>query len=225
MITDLLGDLNQVRDASLEVILTANIPEDSDRWDDNDFATKIIRNASPKGFGANHNAAFRQACGRHFAVVNPDIRMPNPCFAQLFELFDDQSIGAVAPLVRSSDGTLQDNARRFPTVSSLARKLASKNLAPDYNHTDQPITVDWVAGMFAVYRREAFMQAGGFDERYFLYYEDVDICRRLRRQDWRIVLNPGATVIHDAQRASHRNWRHLRWHVASALRYLLLSGT
>jgi hypothetical protein len=62
---------------------------------------------------------------------------------------------------------------------------------------------------------------GGFDERFYMYYEDVDICRRLWGQGWSIVLQPAAVVIHDAQRASHRRLRHMRWHAASALRYLL----
>ena len=73
--------------------------------------------------------------------------------------------------------------------------------------------------MFVLFRKEAWESVKGFDERYFMYFEDVDICRRLRRCGWEVKYDCRVTVQHDAQRASLRNLQHLRWHMRSALRY------
>ncbi len=81
--------------------------------------------------------------------------------------------------------------------------------------------MDWVAGMFMLFRSDAFRAARGFDERFFLYYEDVDLCRRLRRLGHSCVFQPEASVIHDARRASRRNLRLMGIHAASAVRYLV----
>ena len=74
--------------------------------------------------------------------------------------------------------------------------------------------------MFMLAKRDAFREVSGFDEGYFLYYEDIDLCRRLRRAGFDICLVPSARVIHDARRTSHRSLRYLRWHLASMCRYL-----
>jgi N-acetylglucosaminyl-diphospho-decaprenol L-rhamnosyltransferase len=74
--------------------------------------------------------------------------------------------------------------------------------------------------MFMLFRSDAFRQVGGFDERYFLYYEDVDICRRLRAGGHGIVFEPRAEVIHDARRASRRRLRQALHHLRSAIRFL-----
>jgi GT2 family glycosyltransferase len=74
--------------------------------------------------------------------------------------------------------------------------------------------------MFMLFRREVFERAGGFDERYFLYYEDVDLCRRLAALGYRVELVPAARVVYDARRRSRgRDFRHALWHLASMLRY------
>jgi GT2 family glycosyltransferase len=73
--------------------------------------------------------------------------------------------------------------------------------------------------MFMLFTRETFEAVGGFDERYYLYYEDVDICARLRMAGKEVVLCPTVQVIHDAQRQSHTSPRHLAWHLASMLRF------
>jgi hypothetical protein len=90
----------------------------------------------------------------------------------------------------------------------------------DYEMSTAPMSPDWVAGMFMLFRREVFAEMSGFDERYFLYYEDVDLCRRLRRRGYDVRLVPTVTAVHDARRESRRSLRHLRWHLASMARFL-----
>ena len=86
-----------------------------------------------------------------------------------------------------------------------------------------PLKVDWVGGMFMLFRREAFERVQGFDERFFLYYEDVDICRRLHGAGYDVVATPRAQATHEAQRASRRKPRHMALHARSMLRYLTTS--
>jgi len=78
---------------------------------------------------------------------------------------------------------------------------------------------DWVGGMFMLFRSDLYKTLGGFDEGYFLYYEDIHLCARLRVAGMRVVLEPKAEIIHDAQRASHRDLRHAWWHATSILRF------
>jgi GT2 family glycosyltransferase len=108
-------------------------------------------------------------------------------------------------------------------VARLLGKLVRGTAGPDYRVDKGPLEVEWVAGMFIGFRSDAYARIGGFDERYFLYYEDVDICRRLRSHGCKVVYDTTVSVIHEARRASRRNPRLMRIHAASALRYLLSS--
>jgi N-acetylglucosaminyl-diphospho-decaprenol L-rhamnosyltransferase len=221
LLQDLCRDQAQ-RGRQHEVLLTLNIPEDESFVDDftDQLSLRVIRNMKPKGFGANHNAAFEASSGEVFVVLNPDIRL---------QAFPDDLIaasltdmtGAWAPLVRSSTGSVEDSFRRFPTVARLLRRTILRRRYPDYLAEDKPIDVDWVAGMFIAFRRRTYADLKGFDERYFMYMEDVDICHRLNRRGLSVVLDPRASVVHDAQRASRRSWQHRKWHLRSAVRYLI----
>jgi len=116
---------------------------------------------------------------------------------------------------------VEDSARRFPTVTSLLRKLVVGNTGPDYPTDKGPIEVEWVAGMFIGFDRAAYARIRGFDERYFLYYEDVDICRRLRTYGSKVLYDPTVSIVHEARRASRRDRRLMRIHASSVLRYLV----
>lgn len=198
----------------LNVLETLDFP-DSDR-------IKLLSNEAPRGFGANHNAAFGQCGSKYFLVLNPDIVFIANPFAHLMAALQLSDVAVTAPLVVASDGSVEDSVRRFPTVSSLLGKALGRDDGRYQLTAGQPdIEPDWIGGMFMLFEASNYRAVGGFDEAYFLYYEDVDICVRLWRQKRRIVACPAVQVIHNAQRASHRSWRFRRWHLQSALRYLL----
>ena len=79
---------------------------------------------------------------------------------------------------------------------------------------------DWVAGMFMLFPADAYRLVNGFDERYFMYLEDVDICRRLNKNGLRVLYSDAVEIVHDGQFASRKNLRHFFWHVSSLLRFL-----
>lgn len=216
----LLNDIRTLELSDIEIIITINIPEDESVYLNLSFPTKIIRNKIPIGFGENHNNAFKKSSADFFVVINPDIRLPYLNMEEFLELAKSSNIGAMAPVVKNNQGNLEDSVRSFPTILSLLHRIVFRNRIPDYHWDKQPIDIDWAGGMFLVLRREAYHAVHGFDQhRFFMYFEDIDICRRLQQQGWRVVLQPSVTVIHNAQRASHRNWKHLRWHLTSAFRY------
>jgi len=183
-----------------------------------------VQNIAPKGFGANHNAAFGRRRGRYFCVANPDLRVSANPFPALVARLADSRTGVVAPVVESPEGRVEDSARRFPTARNLLlkglRKLARRPPMLDYGVPTAAFDADWVGGMFMLFRAETFAQLGGFDERYRLYYEDVELCARARLAGLRVVVEPAARVIHAARRASHRRLRYAWWHARSLARWL-----
>jgi len=221
MVNALLGDLQRFCARRMVLTLTENVPDDALlETSAVNCSIEKIENASPKGFGTNHNAAFARCRTPFFCVVNPDVRLTSDPFGALLETAAKRSVGGVGPLVRSPKGNIEDSARRYPTLSSLLLTLVRSRPGPDYPTDAGPVDVDWVAGMFVLFRSDAFRAVGGFDERYFLYYEDTDLCFRLRAAGHRVVYDPRSEIIHHAQRASRRNPRRALHHIASAGRFL-----
>lgn len=218
LLPGLLDDLANCAEVD-RVILTRNVPEppisiSRPRW------ISITENSRPKGFGANHNAAFRQTQTPFFAVLNPDVRLKGNPFATLLAYMQDEQIALCAPAVLNPAGALEDSARQFPSLVDLGLKaLGYHDGRLHYKLADPPMAAPWVAGMFMLLRSTDYAALGGFDEGFFLYYEDVDLCARLWRSGRRVMLCPEAQVIHDARRASRHNLRHMCWHTGSMARY------
>lgn len=179
---------------------------------------RVIPSAGNDGFGAGVNrAASEVPQASRLLVLNPDTVLETPIVDTLDALMSaHQDVGVVAPLVRETDGSIQPSARRFPGVSTVLggrstwltkvmpeNPLSARNLltGPDVR---EPIVVDWVSGACMLVRRQAFDAIGGFDERFFLYWEDADLCRRLRASGWKTMYHPGAAVRHAAGRASRQ---------------------
>lgn len=223
LVNNLLADLARCNDVSLQVILTLNLAERLPFSESgHPFPLIVIRNPQPKGFGANHNAAFRHAKGRFFCVLNPDIRLSADPFPTLVADLAYDQIGVVAPRILNPDGSIDDSARLFPTPWFIVRKLFGLTTGLDYQIEQTTLSPDWVAGMFMVFRKVVYAELAGFDERYFLYYEDVDLCWRLRKRGYDIRLVPSASAVHDARRESRRSLRYLAWHLRSMLRFFAL---
>lgn len=225
LVTDLLEDMDAHCRSMVEVMLTLNVDEPLP-FEAGDFGypIELVRNPAVRGFGANHNAAFRLCRARTFCVLNPDIRIAANPFPALLEELERSRAGVAAPRIVDPAGHTEDSARRFPTLASLAAKAFGRAEKLDYEIGSAPFSPDWVAGMFMLFTADAFRAVGGFDEKYFLYYEDVDICARLRAAAYDARLVPSVAVVHDARRASRNDWRHRTWHMQSVLRYLLTTG-
>lgn len=221
LVSQLLSDIAKCCGThSVEVLLTINLPEQVPFVDRQyPFPVRIIRNSRPQGFGANHNQAFAQATGAFFCVMNPDIRFNRDPFLPLLHCLQDVAVGVVAPLVLGEGGGVEDSARRFPTPFKILCKAMGGCKSGDYSVYEGEVFPDWVGGMFMLFSRATFAKMRGFDERYFLYYEDVDLCARLMLSGYRALLCARAQVVHLARRDSHRHLKFLKWHVTSMIRF------
>lgn len=223
MVLQLLSDLAAAcRDTNLEVLLTLNLPEEKlPEMPELGYSLRVLRNSASQGFASNHNSAFECAKGKYFCVVNPDIRIQENPFPALLDCLSNARIGVSAPLVWSPGGELEDSFRRFPTPWSIFCKALGYGRGPDYEVTGAVLSPDWAGGMFLLFPETVFRQIHGFDTRYFLYYEDVDICARLRWAGYGVCVSPSANVVHAAQRASHARWQYRFWHLKSMARFFL----
>lgn len=178
----------------------------------------VIHNPAPKGFGANHNAALLNADSDFVLVADPDLALPEPVFDTIESALAHPGSGIVAPLAHTPAGEPEDNGRPLPTALRLLRRRLQGRRFEQCRPGQGPVDVDWLAGLFLAMRRDTFLQLGGFDERYYLYCEDVDLCLRARAQGLRTQLLTDARIVHAARRASARRVRHLYWHTSSLLR-------
>jgi N-acetylglucosaminyl-diphospho-decaprenol L-rhamnosyltransferase len=221
----LIKDLANVGRQDFEVILTLNLPEELlFNAAELPFDLKIIQNSAPKGFAANHNAAFAVSQSDVFVIMNPDIKLLDNPFDVLLSFLASHPRSICAPLIVNQYGHLEDSARHFPSPVLLFKKLLAK--LRGYKLVAKPVPVrgdvlmpDWVAGMFIVVPRAIYQNLHGLSERYHMYYEDVDFCARVRQAGYDIAVCTRTTVIHEAQHDSHRKLRYLMWHLTSALKF------
>jgi N-acetylglucosaminyl-diphospho-decaprenol L-rhamnosyltransferase len=173
------------------------------------FRFTELSNSEPAGFGANHNRAFNHCTSEFFCVLNPDIELPGPeLWSALVRQAETPGTGLAYPVLLNPDGTRQDNERETATPAALlARHLLKRPRR----------RLDWVSAAFWLVRSEAYRQLGGFDEKFYMYCEDVDFCLRLRLANWQLR-RADVNAVHHAVRGSRRPGRHLAWHVQSLVR-------
>lgn len=194
------------------VVVTHNIPEPAPQppaggWP---FRVEIVCNAAPRGFGANHNHALRDAVEPFVCVLNPDVELlpAQEPFEALLRAASVPGVGCAYPLQLDTAGRVQDCEREIPSPLALWRRRVLRQ---------HERVVDWVNAACLVLPLQVWQAVGGFDESYFMYCEDVDLCLRLRQCGLQLQ-RAQACVVHAGQRASGRHWRHLAWHVRSLLR-------
>lgn len=208
MVREIVRQLDLYSHAVIDkLVLTFNIPEPG--VDDEmlaRFPILKIRNASAQGFGSNHNQAFRHCTSPWFLILNPDILMASDVLTPLLGAADACS-GIVTPRVREPHKTKPEQHRR--TITPLEIVLRNRAF---YAPPDVP---DWIPGMFMLVRGETFSQVHGFDEKFFMYAEDFDICARVKMGGWDLQVVEQIEVLHDARRASRAVGKHLFLHASS----------
>jgi GT2 family glycosyltransferase len=179
-----------------------------------------LRNNQQLGFAQNHNNAFKISKGSYFSILNPDLIFERPVFEQLITSLHKHQADVIAPKIVDENGTAQDSFRAMPSPFEIIRRRL-----PGYKFTPyQPdhaglIHPDWIAGMFWLMKADVYRQLGGMDERYRLYFEDVDFCTRARLKGMKLLVDSQIQVRHDAQRSSRRKLYYLFLHIQSALRF------
>jgi len=187
---------NASRDGSADMV-AAEFPQ-----------AQLIRNPDNRGFAAANNQAF-EVCGGEFVVLlNPDTVLEPDALQALAGFMERTPTCAVAGgFLRNPAGGRDPSARafigpwrKFLMMSGISARLARYRWFRDIDYGwfahDRPLAVDWVPGTFTAYRRTALAQFGAFDERFFLYYEETDLCLRAHRAGWEVYFVPDAVVMH-----------------------------
>lgn len=171
-----------------------------------------------KGFGFGHNQNLLEATEEYFLVFNPDVILKREDLLKMIKLMeDDQTISLLVPKVLNADGTTQHLIRNRVTVFDYAlrfipfhfvKKMFAKRLAT-YECRDLPdnknIDIRIGSGCFMLLRGADYKEINGFDDRYFMYFEDYDLCLELKRRNKRVVYTPFSHVIHYYERGAHKN--------------------
>ena len=210
-LADLLSDLDDVRaDEPIEVHVVDNASTDGTPAMVADRFPWVVLDASDEnlGFGRANNRAFARTDAPFVLVLNPDTRLSAASLRAMREAMTrDPTIGILSPRVVDAEGRDDPNTRRgFPTlwgtfcaVTGLAgvlRDRASRRYTMGWIAPDEAADVEAVSGAVMLCRREVLDATGGFDERFFMYGEDIDICLRARAFGWRVHYWPGTTVLH-----------------------------
>jgi GT2 family glycosyltransferase len=192
---------------------------------------RYVFNGANLGFGKGHNLAFATLAenSQFHLVLNPDICFDKEVIPHLMSvLLNDDGIGVVMPRINYPSGNLQRLCKLLPTPIDLIgrRFIPFKALLDRINSRyelysltqDFPVDVPCLSGCFLFLRSALLRQIGGFDERFFMYLEDVDLVRRVGSTA-RVVYDPRVSVVHSYAKGSYRNRKLLIYHVRSAFQY------
>lgn len=186
----------------------------------------VVRLATNLGYGGGNAEGAKFCHGEFLAILNPDTQvLAGTLDALVAALKSEKNAGLVVPVLRTDDGKILENARRFPTLGGLVRRRLFGSQILDAAPDGGAREIDWAQGSFWVLRRELFEKLNGFDPRFFLFLEDTDFCRRVWQAGLRVLQIPTAVAIHSPNRLSGGNiFRALRrktfWiHLRSAIRY------
>lgn len=203
------------------IVVVDNASSDRSRQVARGAGADVVAHAENHGFGAAANLGARRTSGDFFFLLNPDIRFSSADISdRLLENFADSRVALVGPRLVLPDGRTQDSAREVPTPLTLLRRRWGNR---PYGAIVSTVRreVPWVVGACVVVRRSAFDSVGGFDTRFFLYFEDVDLCVRLAAVGRSVLFDPTVNVAHRHRAASRT--RLLSWatrqHITSAARF------
>lgn len=231
------SDLN----ASYEIIVVDNGSRDGveELLKDQFPQVKLIKSAKNLGMGSGNNLGIRQAVGEHILIINPDVFVfPDSIGKMLAHAKTHEDVGLVGPRLLNADKTLQHNCyswynfwtpiyrRTFLNKLPMAKRELERFLMTDWDHATTR-EVDWMQGSCLLVPKKIFEIVGLFDERFFMYFEDTDLCRRIKKAGFKNIYLADAEVIHLHRRQSADGglipslFHRLTWvHIASWFKYM-----
>jgi GT2 family glycosyltransferase len=175
---------------------------------------KKIAAQENNGFAAGNNLGISEAAGQYVMILNPDVAVIPTALEQMVAYLDiNPKIGIIGPRLINPDGSVQFSCRRFPNSLmplyrrtifgklSFAKKLTDRYLMRDFDH-ESIAEVDWLFGACLLLRKEALEKLGSFDERFFMYFEDLDLCRRFWQGGFKVVYFAPVEMVHYHQQFS-----------------------
>ncbi len=192
---------------------------------------KLLPQAENIGFTRGNNLGLAAACGRYVMLLNPDTEIVGDALSRMARILDEMpTVGIVGPHTLNTDGTTQSTRRRFPTLTTALFETPSLQPYTPQKELDRyhvsdiqdsaTADVDWIQGSALMARRQVYEQIGPFDEKYVMFYEEVDWCKRARQATWRVFYAGDADIIHHGGRSTDQvvAFKHI-YYQQSKLRY------
>ncbi|WP_038178836.1 glycosyltransferase [Vibrio rhizosphaerae] len=192
---------------------------------------ELIEGRECKGFGANNNEVFYYATNQmnmniddFFLVLNPDVCISNEALDNLIQFAKQyKSDISTINLYKDKNYTIYDNSiRKYPSFLNPIKSLLNINRNDYYDKSliKQPTSIDWAAGSFLLFTVKCYKHLNGFNENYFMYFEDVDICTRANKNKFRILYYPDVKAIHYAAHQNRKIFsKNFIWYISSLMRY------
>ena len=220
-------------DLALEVVVVDNASRDGSatRAAEDHPAVRVVENPVNRGFAAAANRGIRETEAPFILLLNPDAEIVGGSLDTFLKVAAERPrVGALGALVRNPDGSIQPSARRVPGLGEGLVHAFLGQVAPDnrwsrsYTMADWDRSsereVEWVSGSAMLLRRGAVEAVGGFDEGFFMYVEDVDLCTRLRQKGWRVAFSPELEAVHEVGVSASSHPRRMAYeHSRSIYRY------
>ena len=223
-----------------EIIVIDNFSSDgSPRVVEADFPdVTLIKNQENFGFGHANNQGYAMAKGKYILFLNSDMIVQKNCLKKMFDFMEkNPAIGASSCKLTHPDGSLQHSCREFPSFKTIflmqigvrfffpKMKIFRDYLMLDWDHSDIR-EIDQIMGSFMFIRGMVIKEVGGFDERFWMYFEEVDLCLRIKAAGWKIVHYPYVSSIHFLSKSSDQ-WgviKRIREFQKSSLKYFKKNG-
>ena len=219
-IETLLDYFTSIESIDVEIIVTINKPEDLsflNKYSDQNI--KLIENKTQKGFSENHNHAFQSATSSNLLILNPDVVICEFNIDQAIAELNTPGTWLVAPEITNESGCSTYRYRNFPTFFNLLRERLSNSEEYQDRITYSKDEIDWVPGCAMLIKCSTFKKLGGFNEKYFLYCEDADLCLKIKRQNKSIQVSNFFQIIHTGRRSSKKSLKYFLIHVKSLLTF------
>jgi hypothetical protein len=215
-----------------KMVIVDNSPTEKLRFLCRALGTEYFYTGKNLGFGAAHNIAFNNsATSKYHVVLNPDVQFGKTVIEELVAFLElNESVWLVMPCVVNSDGSLQKLCKRLPTpfdilakrvFPGVLKRMFHKRLSAfelgDMDMT-KVLSVPYLSGCFMLLRRNALQEVGLFDERFLMYFEDLDLTRRIHER-YQTVYYPYATITHRHEKGSYKSARLLYYGIRSAILY------
>jgi GT2 family glycosyltransferase len=213
-----------------ELVVVANLPLELEL----PSSVRLVENERPQGFSANVNRGVAETRGEFVVIANPDTEAAPDAVRILRDFATERPrCGIAGPQLRYPDGRWQPSRRRFPTVrGTLVRRTPLRYFAHPFERQrdhylldecpEEPVPADWMLAAFLLLRREMLDELGGFDDRFRLYGEDIDLCYRAAKAGWERWYVPQALVTHRYAAETDRKLltRHTLWHWRGIARFV-----
>lgn len=225
-LSEVKAALDSLRDTGADIYIADNASQDGTaEMIERDYPAAHLLRGENGGFGAGHNRALKAVDSTYHVIMNPDVTIEKDLLEKMAAFMDEHpEVALLSPRVISTDGTEQFLPKKRPSLHYLAAGMLEKYGWPftawrrvytgQNMDLTQPLEIDFATGCFMFVRTDVLKKIGGFDERFFMYMEDVDLTLRVKKEG-KVLYHPDFTVTHAWKRESHSNPKLKKMHMDS----------